>query len=361
MSYPKVAFVLSALLVFGSCKTTKPQDSDTSGSSPITNTLEQRYQTLAYPQNLPIVQSFPQSEIDLLYSSAKHNTISSLNNPNGQKYDPTGGIGYCYGRAMAVNLAAKQWGRQPNKASLANSSIKKLFVVGDMRETCDQTKWRFHVTTIVKRDDQKWIALDPIMPSLGAETLEVDEWVKLVRNTWDKCTAEPITRLYVTPAEAILPDITLMDPVGTEPGTRIINVDQEFSNIGLEKFAYSGSNDIHELNHTQASKYFLMTSEAAGFDFENINITYGKSTPEEEVFSYYYHNYFHHLIEFFEKASPAQIASPPTSWPSTWGALNYGIEQEVMRATNLSETSNVRAVPSDAKKDNSLGSFEFYK
>ncbi|MDA9951609.1 hypothetical protein N9D31_03435, partial [Oligoflexaceae bacterium] len=104
----------------------------------------------------------PQTKSELTLSEMNHvlshvitHPVASLLDPqNINKYDPQGVIGFCFGRSMAVHLAAR-------KVGLAHSSIRKLFIIGDMRSGADP-EWRFHVTTIVKGPNAEWYALDPI-------------------------------------------------------------------------------------------------------------------------------------------------------------------------------------------------------
>lgn len=73
---------------------------------------------------------------------------------NGQ---PTGEIGFCYGRAMAAHLIARKMG-------LDESSMQKIFAAGDMQN--GSVRWRFHMATLVRGEDGKDYAIDPIIPSM---------------------------------------------------------------------------------------------------------------------------------------------------------------------------------------------------
>jgi hypothetical protein len=103
------------------------------------------------------------------------------------KYDPNEeGIGFCFGRAMFVNmyLAMKGFHR---------GSMLKAFVVGPMK-TGDIT-WGWHVTTIAQSIDAQtgkkiWIAIDPILDTVT----EVTAWYKEMR----RLSSDGKLRLYIT-------------------------------------------------------------------------------------------------------------------------------------------------------------------
>ena len=68
--------------------------------------------------------SLTKSERQELYKSARHHKVAALE-VIGQ-YDPTGEIGFCFGRAMTVHLIARRMG-------LASEGVRKLFAIGDLR------------------------------------------------------------------------------------------------------------------------------------------------------------------------------------------------------------------------------------
>lgn len=85
------------------------------------------------------------------------------------KYDPKNdGLGFCFGRAMAVHLEALF------KMNLKNSSIRKLFAVGNLSKESFGINWGWHVTAIVKAAEGGWWAIDnKIGPVMKAE-----DWYK---------------------------------------------------------------------------------------------------------------------------------------------------------------------------------------
>ncbi|MCX5795605.1 MAG: hypothetical protein NTY77_08945 [Elusimicrobia bacterium] len=174
------------------------------------------------------------------------------------KYDPQGFIGFCFGRAMAVHLLARQMG-------LAEDGVRKLFVIGDLREGADP-EWRFHVTALVRGEDGAWYAIDPIMD----DPMSAAAWMAEVRKTWDKGRK---ARFYMTPASTVLPDVTVVPEPGHETGTRVIEL--SFDPAGKAGFSpVAGLGDeVSAVSAEAAPKYFKAAGAAAGsFDFEGIPI-----------------------------------------------------------------------------------------
>lgn len=117
--------------------------------------------------------------------SATYNPIIALHKY--KKYDPTNkGIGFCFGRAMFVDLYL-------SINNFNRGSIKKAFVVGPM-STGDGANWGWHVTTIVQSKDKAgrevWLAIDPIM----GRVMTVNEWYSETL----KLSTDKKLRLYIT-------------------------------------------------------------------------------------------------------------------------------------------------------------------
>lgn len=91
-----------------------------------------------------------------LWNIVYQHPVTALPVPD--KYDPQKrGIGFCFGRAMAAHLEAI-WN---DKFKLQNDRVRKLFVVGNL--SAGGKMWQFHVTTLVKSDQGRWWAIDPIL------------------------------------------------------------------------------------------------------------------------------------------------------------------------------------------------------
>ena len=194
-----------------------------------------------------------------------------------EHYDPTGEIGFCFGRAMAAHLIALRMGLTPD-------NIRKLFIVGDLRSG-DKPEWRFHVTTLVRGADGAWYAIDPIL----GEPLELSAWIDKVQGVWDK---DRKAKLYVTPSHAVMPDVDRVPEPGQETGERLIEL--KFDPKGREGFeAVQDLPDertaAFDVDEERASRYF--DSSASGqesFDFTRARIN-GQD--------YDYRNYFAELAE----------------------------------------------------------------
>jgi hypothetical protein len=86
------------------------------------------------------------------------------------KYDPDNkGIGFCFGRAMFVNLYLAING-------FHRANIKKALVVGPMSKGA----WGWHITTIVESRNSNgkevWLAIDPIV----GKVIDVKDWYKMM-------------------------------------------------------------------------------------------------------------------------------------------------------------------------------------
>lgn len=79
------------------------------------------------------------------------------------KYDPTGDIGFCFGRALFIHLELLRHGVQ-------KQAIKKAFAIGPMYS--GGMYWQFHVTTIVQGNDGEWLAIDPYV----GHVVKLEEW-----------------------------------------------------------------------------------------------------------------------------------------------------------------------------------------
>ncbi|HLE12229.1 MAG: hypothetical protein A2504_13850 [Bdellovibrionales bacterium RIFOXYD12_FULL_39_22] len=124
-----------------------------------------------------------------IYEAVYNNPVASIWSTS--KYDPDDlGIGFCFGRAMAVHIEALH--RRVNP-----SSIKKVFAVGNL--VAGNTNWGFHVTTIIRAQDGGWYAIDPIM----GKPITVRDWYKTMRTEYDP---NKTMKMYVTSANRFSPD-----------------------------------------------------------------------------------------------------------------------------------------------------------
>lgn len=152
--------------------------------------------------NTPLMRTFLRvDEAHHALARASTNRVTSLASLS--KYDPDGPIGFCFGRAFATQTFASMHG-------LKDSSIRKLFIVGDLRSNPTVPEWGFHVTTLVLGPDRKWIAIDPIYTNPQGKNVPVPAsvWIKWVRKNWDRWhKGEPRAILYLTEGSAMMPDV----------------------------------------------------------------------------------------------------------------------------------------------------------
>lgn len=193
-----------------------------------------------------------------LWRQALHHKVAGLDDPAKlDRYDPTGVIGFCFGRALAVHLMARRLG-------LAEGSIAKLFIVGDLR-SAEDPEWRFHVTTLARGPQDRWYAVDPILEG----PLPVEDWISSVQRTWDKGKK---ARLYLTPASAVIPDLRSVPNLAQEKGEHLIEL--SFDPARHPDLARSTSlgPPIYAVSPEAARRYFSSADSRPSFDFDGIAI-----------------------------------------------------------------------------------------
>jgi hypothetical protein len=202
------------------------------------------------------LKSLPAQARQGLWDSAFRHPVAGLDDERKlARYDPKGFIGFCFGRAMAVHLLARQLG-------LAEGSVRKLFAVGDLREGNDPG-WRFHVTALVKGEGGQWYAIDPVM----AGPMTAAAWLAELRKTWDK---QGQARFYLTPAAAVLPELATVPAPGQERGEHLIEL--SFDPAVQEGFfpAAGLGQGVFSVSRTAAEKHFKAAGR--GFDFDGIAV-----------------------------------------------------------------------------------------
>lgn len=103
--------------------------------------------------------------------------------PGSKKYDPSGRIGFCFGRATFIHLMLLKMGLQKN-------SIRKIWAIGRMNT--GQNNWRYHVATMAYTKTKGWVVLDtnqgvPVSPK---------EWMA----TYSKMSTDGKLRFYTSDA-----------------------------------------------------------------------------------------------------------------------------------------------------------------
>lgn len=222
---------------------------------------------------------------DLLLQDAKAHPVARLDQL--ETYDPQKLTGFCFGRAMAVHTLARERGVKP-------LSIKKQFIVGDLKASeAKQTEWRFHVTTLVKGNDGKWYAIDPIFPRVLTQV----EWIQKTRSIWDEwyktsnIFKEPQSRIYVVNRHGVLPEIRSFVPPEHETGEHLIELSFNPTNFSGFTREPKIASKAYTLDEAATEKFFLTTSELSKNDrFNFLGLAF------QDGLYINYNEYFQHLI-----------------------------------------------------------------
>jgi len=129
------------------------------------------------------LQVLDKKQIHKLYEEVTRHPVARLLNI--KKYDPEGGIGFCFGRALTAHVEATQMG-------VDQGSIRKVFVVGQMKALVGDIVWQFHVATAVKNNEGGWTVIDPFI----GKPISIEAWYEKMYKQDIKGTL----RLYVTEA-----------------------------------------------------------------------------------------------------------------------------------------------------------------
>ncbi|MES2801791.1 MAG: protein-glutamine glutaminase family protein [Bdellovibrionota bacterium] len=100
-----------------------------------------------------------------------------------KKYDPSGDIGFCFGRATFIHLMLLKMGLQKN-------SIRKIWAMGSMNT--GEMNWRYHVATMAYTKRKGWLVLDT---NHGA-AVSLQEWVA----AYSKMSTDGKLRFYTSDA-----------------------------------------------------------------------------------------------------------------------------------------------------------------
>lgn len=194
-----------------------------------------------------------------------------------EKYDPSGEIGFCFGRAMTAHLLAKKMG-------LDSASIRKLFIIGDLRSG-DDPEWRFHVTTAVLGEDNQWYAIDPIMlpPMAPGTAISIERWMQIVQSVWDK---NQKAHFYWVNPDSIVPDIRTVPAPEKETGERIIELIFDPSKQeGFTKIEF-GKGPAYEVSEERQNELFLRVTDSSRDSFPFLKLTINE-TAEYDFKGYF--------------------------------------------------------------------------
>ncbi len=146
----------------------------------------------ALPERDPRLSTLPRARVSridpklaqkVIDSMARHPVVASSQD---FKYSQSRTIiGYCFGRATYAHLTLLRMG-------MAKESIRKAWLVGPMQ--AGSIHWAFHVATIVKTTDGKWMVVDDYLGRLT----EVKDWAE---SFYPQNKKFQNLRLYVTSPE----------------------------------------------------------------------------------------------------------------------------------------------------------------
>lgn len=241
----------------------------------------------------------------LLFQWVAHHPVTSLTQLG--KYDPQGIIGFCFGRSMAAHLMAR-------KMQLNRASIRKLFVVGDLRSG-KEPEWRFHNTLLVLGQDRRWYAIDPVMsyPIGPGGPVEVNQWMDIVQTVWDKHNK---AKFYLTSVHAILPDVR-RDPHGTT-GEFLIETGFDPSGKAGFKPMQVGSRTLYQTTADGEDQHFISVRGKPRFRFDGLAV--GGQWID-------YNGYFFDLMDDLYHVRPSALSrrrSVPPTLPK--GVSLYGMK-----------------------------------
>lgn len=278
---PRVGFALVLLSLF-----------TVSALADTTDRIKARCVSLLSTHKSKTPSELKPKDLQVILGQASDNIVTDLGNVG--KYDPTGAIGFCFGRAYATQIYAEL-------AGVPKERIRKIFVIGDMRSGGMQSQeWRFHVTTVVQGADNRWYALDPIAP--GGRIQTAAEWIQFVRKGWDRWHGgKPRTKFYFVDADGMLPDVRNYPEgiVGIESDGAEYVFNPSAQGLAADPAIRSEFKDdqVWNLTSDQTRRYFLHLGEGeTRFDFTQLTILGEK---------YDYHGYFEDFVEsMFKERDP---------------------------------------------------------
>lgn len=124
------------------------------------------------------------ADVNTILNSMKGHPIIGLEAM--KTYDPTGQIGFCFGRATYVHLELLQH-------KVDSTRIIKIFAVGGL--DVDGNAWDFHVATATQDNQGTWWVID----SLFNQLTPIADWMYEV-GRWDANKRYPMMRFYFTNA-----------------------------------------------------------------------------------------------------------------------------------------------------------------
>lgn len=125
----------------------------------------------------------------LIQEQVRTNAVASLENY--QRYDSTGQVGFCFGRALLIHHLLR-------KAGVAQVDMAKIFVIGQLMVA--KQLWQFHVAVMVRDSAAGFIVIDPLQP----KPLPYLDWIAAT-SQYDIKGRLSRARFYVTEPRKFLP------------------------------------------------------------------------------------------------------------------------------------------------------------
>lgn len=124
-----------------------------------------------------------------ILSEVKSNPVAKLE--AAQAYDPSGQVGFCFGRALLVHHSLLKAGMKPNQ-------ISKIFVSGQLR--VEHRMWNFHVAVVAGDEEEGFLVIDPLF----AKPMTLHDWKNLTA-AYDIKGRLSRARFYFADARKFLP------------------------------------------------------------------------------------------------------------------------------------------------------------
>lgn len=273
------------------------------------------------PQTL---STLTQEQLARVLTHVSEHPVASLASLPRYDHQPTGignrEIGFCFGRAMAVHLTARRMG-------LFEDSIRKIFLAGDLKN--GTIRWRFHMATLLKGDDNQYYVVDPIMPTIGQPGVSTPAvWMDAVKRRFDLGDGIDESKFYLTDTSAIMVDmanipasVAIENALFPLIGDRLINV--TFAPDALKGFDAISVSEIptdyplFAPNESARLRYFVNLTEpdfngkpVFNFDFFRFStVIFYQADPTIPGLTalprtYDYNNYFRDLTASFHPDIP---------------------------------------------------------
>ncbi len=261
--------------------------------------VRKKYDYILQKQSPDNLSELNAQQIEFLFYETSNNKIAALSKV--PYYDPSGEIGFCFGRAMAAHLLSRRMG-------LKEQSTGNVFIIGDLKSGTT-TEWRFHMTAVVRGSNDDWFAIDPIIPG----PMPIRTWIRTIRTMFDKQTR---AKIYFTHSDAVLPDVRIFPAPDEEKGELIIELSFDPGNKpGFDPFPADFEPAVFSIDKNAANKYFLNVHEnieADSFDFLGITINGDR---------YDYRNYFVDLITDLSGQKHDNKNMPAAIGPAAAGSI----------------------------------------